>query len=439
VIRTVPILVVWLCCGAAFAGDPEPTSDLPDALFRYVARPEPDFRWSREETRATDAGTAHRLHLVSQKWQDIVWEHTLMVYEPREVVHPRHMLLFVTGGRTGGKPREEDLATGLKLAQLCGARVAFLHQVPNQPLLGDRVEDDLITETWLKYLETGDETWPLLFPMAKSAVKAMDALEQFSQQQWDQKIEGFVITGGSKRGWTSWLTPVADRRVVATAPIVIDVLNFRAQMKHQFDTWGTYSEQIDDYTRKGLVRKLEEPESPREERLRRMMDPYTYRHVLTLPKLLIVGTNDRYWTVDAMSLYFGDLVGPKYICAVPNAGHGLEGGREGAFATLGVFFRHVASGDPLPEMKWDLTRAEGAARLTVTPQPTPLAVKLWTATSATKDFREARWTSEELAHNSPDYVGRVGKPAEGHVAYYAEALFERDGIKYSLTTLVHRE
>jgi PhoPQ-activated pathogenicity-related protein len=187
------------------------------------------------------------------------------------------------------------------------------------------------------------------------------------------------------------------------------------------------------------VRKLEEPESPREERLRRMMDPYTYRHVLTLPKLLIVGTNDRYWTVDAMSLYFGDLVGPKYICAVPNAGHGLEGGREGAFATLGVFFRHVASGDPLPEMKWDLTRAEGAARLTVTPQPTPLAVKLWTATSATKDFREARWTSEELAHNSPDYVGRVGKPAEGHVAYYAEALFERDGIKYSLTTLVHRE
>lgn len=440
VIRIVPILVVLLYCAASPGGD-SPTSDIPDALFRYVARPEPDFRWSREETRATEEGVVHRLHLVSQKWQDIVWEHALTVCEPREVVHPRHMLLFVTGGRIGGKPREEDLATGLKLAQLCGGRVAFLYQVPNQPLLGDHVEDDLITETWLKYLETGDETWPLLFPMAKSAVKAMDALEQFAQQQWDQKIEGFVITGGSKRGWTSWLTPVADRRVVATAPMVIDVLNFRAQMKHQLDTWGTYSEQIDDYTRKGLVRKLEEPESAREERLRRMMDPYTYRHVLSLPKLLIVGTNDRYWTVDAMSLYFGDLVGPKYIRTVPNAGHGLEGGREEAFATLGVFFRHVAAGDPLPEMKWDLTRADGASRLTVTPQPTPLAVNLWTATSATKDFREARWTSEELTHSSPDYVGRVGAPAEGggHVAYYAEALFERDGIKYSLTTLVHRE
>ncbi|MFG0335530.1 MAG: PhoPQ-activated protein PqaA family protein, partial [Maioricimonas sp. JB049] len=309
---------------------------------------------------------------------------------------------------------------------------------PNQPLLGNRVEDDLITETWLKYLETGDENWPLLFPMAKSAIKAMDALEEFAEQKLDQKLKGFVITGGSKRGWTSWLAPVVDDRIIATAPFVIDVLNFRPQMQHQLDSWGEFSEQIHSYTRKGLVKLPDEEETPREVRLREMMDPFSYREQVKIPKLLIVGTNDRFWVVDSMNIYFDDLVGPRFVRQVPNAGHSLQGGREAAMASLGVFFRHVVSGEQMPDVTWQFSDSDEQFSLRIQTDTAPMQVRLWSATSGDKDFRDATWTSSPMTGSDGDHVATIERPDGGHVAVFGEVQFEYEGIPWSLTTLVYR-
>ena len=82
-----------------------------------------------------------------------------------------------------------------------------------------------------------------------------------------------------------------------------------------------------------------------------MMDPYTYRSVLRLPKLIVNGTNDRYWVVDALKFYWNDLEGPKYIRQIPNAGHGLGGGKKDALRTIAAFFRHAAAGQPLPTVE----------------------------------------------------------------------------------------
>ena len=76
------------------------------------------------------------------------------------------MLLFITGGGTGGKS-DDDHKQAFALTRVTGARVAVLHQVPNQPLLGDKTEDALIAETFVRYLETKDKNWPLLFPMER--------------------------------------------------------------------------------------------------------------------------------------------------------------------------------------------------------------------------------------------------------------------------------
>ncbi len=323
----------------------------PTALQEYVARSEPDFAWDVVRRMDTPAGKITELRVTSQKWHDIVWQHAVEVFEPKTLKFKQHALLFVTGGSQPPKPVDAGtISMGTSLAETSGMRVVVLHQVPNQPLFDNRKEDDLITETWLKYLKDGDTSWPLLFPMVKSAVKTMDAVQQLSKDEFDAPIESFVITGASKRGWTSWLTPVADSRIIATAPIVIDTLNFRKQMQHQLDTWGKFSEQIRDYSSKGLIVQGDERE--REKSLRLMMDPYTYREQLTLPKLLVNGTNDPYWVVDAMSKYWDDLKGPKYAIQIPNAGHSLKGGQEKALRTVGAFARMSAAGQKLPELSF---------------------------------------------------------------------------------------
>ncbi|HEX5021540.1 MAG TPA: PhoPQ-activated protein PqaA family protein, partial [Candidatus Binatia bacterium] len=129
------------------------------------------------------------------------------------------MLLWVTGGGAG----PESISLGLELARKIKAPVAFLFHIPNQPLLEGRLrEDDLIAETFVRYLKSGDESWPLLLPMVKSVVKAMDVLHAFGKKEWSAPIDKFIIAGASKRGWTTWLTAAVDKRVGAIAPVVID-------------------------------------------------------------------------------------------------------------------------------------------------------------------------------------------------------------------------
>src|SRR4029450_1453198 len=155
----------------------------------------------------------------------------------------------------------------------------------------------------------------------------MTAGQELARKAGWPEVNGFMIHGASKRGWTSWLAGASgDPRVRAIAPMAIDVLNLRAQQAPQIETYGAMSERIDEYDRAGIPEKLG---TPRGRRLVELEDPYSYRKRLTLPKLVIVGTNDRYWTQDALNLYWDGLKGPKWVLYVPTSGACIEGARRG--------------------------------------------------------------------------------------------------------------
>src|SRR2546429_1060243 len=224
-------------------------------------------------------GTATRLEMVSQHWRNQFWSHHMIMVRPNEVRNPGIGFLFITGDGDGEKT-VEMLKT---LAQRAGAVASVITKIPNQPLYEGRKEDALIAYTFDQYLKTGDETWPLLLPMVKGAVRGMDTVQAFAQKEFNQNIEKFVVSGASKRGWTTWLTGAVDPRVKAIAPMVIDMLNMKAQTAWAEKVYGKQSEQIHDYTDMGLIGRADDPPMIR---LRSWVDPYAYRQRYTMPKLL---------------------------------------------------------------------------------------------------------------------------------------------------------
>ena len=399
-------------------------------LAEYVKKPEPKFAWKLKEKKPVPEGAIYDLELTSQVWHDIPWTHQLQVYQPKEVDPQATMLLFVTGG----KASPATILYGVLLATKVKAPVAILYDIPNQPLLGDKKEDALIAETFVRCLEDKDESWPLLFPMVKSVVKAMDALEAFAKEEWKQPIKGFLITGASKRGWTTWLTAAVDPRVVAIAPMVIDTLNMQVQMKHQLECFGKYSDQIKDYTERGLVPL---PKTAGAKHLWEIVDPYFYRDKVKMPKLLINGNNDPYWTTDALNLYWDDLKGDKWVLYVPNAGHNLQEpdkSRTRATNALAAFARSVTVGKPLPTLKWKHDDADGKARLKIETSVAPKAARVWTATAPTRDFREAKWKESAATVADNTILVTAERPKEGFKEFFVEMEYEIDGIKYNLST-----
>lgn len=402
-------------------------------LQTYIAKPEPCCAWT-ETSRTAQGGCEIRVFkLVSQEWQGIKWEHDLVIFHPVDMPFAGKVFL----SNSGGKAREKDYIYGTTLAQQIKAPCAFLMGIPNQPLFGGMKEDALIAETFVKYLETKDASWPLLFPMAKSVVKAMDAVQNIISKEWKEDVKGFILSGASKRGWTTWLTAAADPRVCAIAPMVIDTLNMQEQLPHQLKMFGKLSDQIHDYTERGLVPMKDTPD---EKRLWRWVDPLTYKSKFTIPKLVVLGTNDPYWSTDALNLYWDALPSQKWISYTANAGHNLvaTGDQKGPWRALGnvaAFVRHQISGATIPAVHWKHSdTADGKLNLSVTASPAPRKIQLWQTTHPGTDFRTATWTAREIPVKDGGAEITVEKPASGCTAYFADAGYEIDGIPYTLCT-----
>jgi len=273
--------------------------------------------------------------------------------------------------------------------------------------------------------------------MVKSAVRAMDAVQQFSKQQLHHSINRFVVSGASKRGWTTWLTGASDSRVVAIAPMVIDILNMPVNLDYQVKMWNDYSIQIEDYVKLGI------PQTARTEQgqaITTMVDPYSYRKKLTMPKLLIMGTNDEYWTVDAIKHYIDSIPGKNYVHYVPNVGHDL-GDKKQALAALSAFFGATLDKRAYAECKPELLYGKKGITLKVKATPDVLiGATLWSTNSTDTDFRNDKWEGKplQIKKNTSVVTSTQSYPASGYRAFYLDLKYkDPNGGEYMKSTRMY--
>ncbi|MBN1361247.1 MAG: PhoPQ-activated pathogenicity-related family protein [Sedimentisphaerales bacterium] len=404
-------------------------------LDDYIANPDPSYTYRVVRTIDAPRGEVCVIDMTSQTWRSqhevsrTVWQHWLTIIVPDNVAFDT-ALLWINGGRNGGAAPTGPDEMLTDIAFQSRSVVADLQMVPNQPLVfaddpgRQRYEDAIIACTFDKFLKIEDPNWPLLLPMVKSAVRAMDTIQNHlvETSQGRLKIERFVVCGASKRGWTTWLTAAVDPRVRAIAPVVIDVLNMGPQMRHHFAAYGFYSQAIGDYEQMKVLDRLDERGGAE---IRNFVDPYAYRERYTLPKFLINSTGDQFFLPDAARFYFDDLLDEKHLLYCANTDHSLDGSE--ADKALTAWYVAILTGRDLPQFRWETPEA---GRTVVASQTTPQQVTLWTATNPTaRDFRletiGKAWRSAPLEPDGAGgYVANVAVPDKGWTAYFVELQFD---------------
>ncbi len=351
-------------------------------IARYLASKQGQASW---RTQGEDT-----FFLTSQIWRNTGWNHTVTVQRPTGQTHPHRALLEITGGPAN----PYDLGRTAALAQRSGLTVITLFDVPNQPWQG-MIEDDLIAHTLSQRFTTGETDWPLLFPMTQSVIAAMDAVVDLTGGE----IREFIVTGASKRGWTTWLAAATqDPRILAAVPRVYDNLDLPAQVSRQIELWGQLSPMLDDYSRRALHELATTPEG---KALAALVDPIQFLDRLQVPIVMVHGANDRFWAPDSTLLYWDRLPAGTQCLVYPNSGHGVGHSCLDS-APFSQLLRGLNGAFPLPDPEWTASplgigfccssRARSAQLWRARAPQNHVWESLWEPVGQERECLEAAWT-----------------------------------------------
>ena len=409
-------------------------------LDAYVHKDDASFNYVIEKVQEFDGYFVHSIRMNSQNFlqsKDVnktSWSHWLTVIEPKEVKAETALLVISSGDTNDPMPKAQDALIEIALAS--NSLVAELKAIPNQPLKFsdesfDRWEDAIIAYTWNKFFLTGETRWPARMAMTKSVIAAMDTIQVVFKRN---NVNSFVVTGASKRGWTTWTAAATDNRVIAIIPLVIDMLNIKPSFEHHWQAYGFWAPAIQDYVDMNTMDWWGSPEA---EALFKLVDPYSYKDRYQFPKYIINAAGDEFFIPTSSQFYYDQLPGEKHIRYVPNVGHSLNGSY--IIEAIASFYISILNSSPRPEYSWNFLE-NGQIEFTSDNQPSE--VKLWWADNpSSRDFRldviGKSWKSKSIKINAEGkYISSIDKPEEGWRAYFVEAIYGSNSLPFIITSEV---
>ncbi|CAH1782902.1 unnamed protein product, partial [Owenia fusiformis] len=406
-------VVIAACCLIGDAQVDHPWNEFTD-LDDYVNRPDSNYAYQRMAEYRESNSTVYIINMTSQRWMNdnvtsqSIWWHWLYLAIPDNVQYYDSAFLYIHTGSNRNPnsipgPTDSRVRQSASFAESMRAPAGYLRQIPNQPMVfsesldPDQIEvteDATIAFTWRQWIDD-TSTLPefiLRFPMVKAIMRAFDTINGFTKGlDARYNIEKFVPAGESKRGWTTWLTGCADRRVVGMVPMVLSVINLRTVLHKHWRTMGGWTFAFGNYYVEGLTADLDHP---RTQLLADQVDPYSYRSRMTMPKMLVSGASDEFFQIDDPNYFWDGLVGPKFLMNAPNTGHNLAGQRPGIYSNLASFFINVIEGFTWPQFEWSRqdNTAGRSGTITLTSTTTPINVTAWVArtTNLTEERRDFR-------------------------------------------------
>ena len=219
-------------------------------------------------------------YLTDQEVTNFVWWHRVIVYIPDQFDDSISDTMYLNNG--GGNNRNSDgsnkspencrpgtaVNSYVRLAAYTGTVVADMRDNPNQAMIyyeelarnKSRTEDAIIAYSWRHFIEVNEDDfdWLLQIPMNKAIIKVFNAIQDFTKDNHGLNIEKYSISGYSKRGWTSWLAAALDDRVIASLPVVFDLLKCSENLHQHYQSLGGWSFAFSPYYNEDLTKHLDD-------------------------------------------------------------------------------------------------------------------------------------------------------------------------------------
>lgn len=458
-------------------------------LDKYVNAPDPNYAWHDTTDRVSFLGgsTGHLLNVTSQQWLDpsrayiqqtgsSIWTHQVLAVVPKKLKLKNKAVIYITGGcnenPTVPKATDEEPLAMDAVGSDIGAIGVVLYQIPNchmvypsDPSGKAREEDAVIAWAWNMYLQTGDAEWLPRLPMVKAAMAAMRAVEEYTREAGIADIDGWVVAGASKRGWTTWMVGAVNcptcPNVEGIAPIVPIVPNLQVGVHHMWQAFGGFTFAFNDYTDVNITTRIDDDNTTE---LFKIVDPIYYVDRLArLPKTVLVSSGDEFmmfeWTKNWADIFKGET----HLYIADNAEHSMATGIVGLLRTLSNFCNSIFLQGTRPQFNYEMDLENGTITVQV-PEDQELIKVVYrhakTLNDERRDFRLAAqalvkddgsaycklptvgpigmdganiciqpiiWTGKTLKESSPGtYTIKIDEPNKGWTGAYVEVYFKSD-------------